>query len=157
MELLLEHIGPIFEAISNKNIPLVASLILVALVSLARKQGVKKLPWLGTKAGGHVLTYAMSLAVSLAATFSGGVGFSLGVLYASAKVAFLASGGYTLAKDLLLPLLSKVVPAWALKPVEMILDNTFIKAKAEEAGLRAVKENPGEGVSELVGEPESFE
>jgi hypothetical protein len=108
-----------------------------------------------------VLSFAGAAITALMAAGPGAV-MSLTLAWAALKIAVGASGGYTLLKQLLAPLLAKLAtkaPAWA-QPLFTMLLWVFSKpspvAVAEKAGDAAVEAKPGEGAAAVLGEPKDL-
>lgn len=91
------------DAASSRNWPLLAALVVVALVWAVRRFGAARLPWLGTDRGGAVLVLATSLAGAVATALAGGAGLSLPLLVEALAVAVSAAGGFNLVKKLAAP------------------------------------------------------
>lgn len=96
------------KAVSSGNWALLAAVLVISLVVLARKYGAQRFPFLGTDGGGVLLAFFMSAAGVLATAFAGGSAFSWALMLGALKVAWTAMGGYVALKKLLLPLLRKV-------------------------------------------------
>lgn len=88
------------DAVSSRNWPLVAALVVVCAVWAVRKFGAARVPWLSTDRGGAVLVLATSLAGAVATALLGGAAFSLPLLVQALSVALSAAGGFNLVKKL---------------------------------------------------------
>jgi hypothetical protein len=91
----------LLDAVSSRNWPLLAALVVVLAVYLVRRFATSRIPWLGTDRGGAVLVLVTSLAGAVATAQAGGAGLSLPLLVEALSVALSAAGGFNLAKKLL--------------------------------------------------------
>ena len=89
-------------AIATRNPVVLAPLVVMGLVWLARRFGGKRFPQLKTDRGGAVLSLVMSLAVSVGGALLMGQALSVG-LVVSAAVSIITAGGYALGKKLIAP------------------------------------------------------
>ena len=79
----------------------VFALTLMVIVLVARKLLAPRLAWFGTKLGGAVLAFSTSLVLAVATSLFAGQGVSLGLISTALGVAWAASGGWELVKDVL--------------------------------------------------------
>lgn len=151
---LLELLQPVVEAFRGGQHTYAACLTLVLLVAVARRWGAKRWDFLGTDAGGTLLTFLGAFGAAMAASLAAGAGPSLSMAWTAFGVAAGASGGYTILKRLLVdpvlaPLVAKL-PPWAQVPLRVLLaifgSSPRVK-KAEAAGAAAVEAKPAEGIS----------
>lgn len=143
---LADLAAPVLSAVTSGNYAYAAALALVLGVALVRRFGGAKYPFLASKKFAPVLVLIGSFGSALAITLGAGQAISLAMLWTSVKVAIGAAGGYSLAKPLLNFVQDKL-PAWAW-PAFAIFDGIF-KSKdkaAEAAGLKAVQDNPSQGI-----------
>ena len=139
------------KAAKSGNWALLAAVVVMLLVVLARKLGAKKFPWLAGDAAGVALAFVMSAAGVLATALAADSPMSWALMLGALKIAWSAMGGYVAAKKLLLPLLRKVPYLGALLPAAS--DPAVVVAEAEKAGADAVAAKPSTGVSGVLGEP----
>lgn len=163
---LLDLAKPVYEAIMGGQFWLAALLGLVLATTAAKrylpgKAGV----WVNGEYGQPLtlllLAFGGAGATALLAAGPGAI-FSAGLAWAALKIAVAASGGYTLLKQLLAPLVAKVAakaPAW-MQPIFSVLLWVFTKpsavAVAEKAGADAVAAKPADGVAGVIGNPVGF-
>ncbi len=171
---LLEQARPIYETIMAGHYLAAAALALAFSVALAKRYAPGKAgAFLDTDVGGTLATLAMAFfgaaATSLAA-YQGFDGFSVGMLFASAKIAAMAAGGYALIKKLIVePFRASSwyakSPAWfkaALQLGMWMFDKRAASEdkvkEAEQAGAEAVKADPSGGTDSPsnLGKPEQF-
>lgn len=112
-----------WQAVQSGNAWLILSFALVLAVYLVRKFLGTKVPFLQTQAGGAILTLVGSFAGAAGSALMAGQTMSPVLALAAFKVAFAASGGWTLVKHLLTLIKSA--------------DAAKIKAEAEAAGKEA--------------------
>lgn len=159
---LLDLAKPVIAALTSGSPALACALALVLGVSLIRKFGATKWPFLTTDVGGTVLTFLASLGAACAAAFAGGALPSLSLLWTAVVVAAGASGGYTAIKRLAAPALRYVeskLPAWLQTIVTPLLNvvlwafegNAAAVATADAAGAAAVAAKPAPGIASVVG------
>ncbi len=127
-----------------------AALALVAVVWALRKFIAPKMPFFGTGEGGAVLTVLTSFAGAFATTLLAGAAFSWPLVWSSLQVAFLAAGGWSLAKHLL-PLLMKVPFLAALFPPKS--NGPGLVAEAQKIGLANAVAAKSPTSDELVNKP----
>lgn len=164
---LLDLARPIYDAIVGGQWWLGAMFGLIFLTTAVKR-------YLPVKFGGNfvngeygqpltvlILAFAGAASTALMAIGPGAV-LSLSLAWAALKVAVGAAGGYTLLKQLLAPLLTKLslkAPAWA-QPIFGVLLWVFSKpspiAVAETAGEAAVAAKPADGAASVVGDPKEF-
>jgi hypothetical protein len=107
----------IVHAVQGKQWPVVGVLVFVAVTWVARRIGMKAIPWLGTSEGGTVLALLTTSASVLGAAALGGVPVTWTLLWQALGAAFTAIGGYVGVRRLLriiAPLLATKVP-WLAK------------------------------------------
>jgi hypothetical protein len=156
-------IKPIFEAVKSGNSFLAAAMTLVLLVALARRYGISRFPFLGSDAGGAAMTLVGSFGGALSTALLAGSAPSLGLLSTALGIAVAASGGYSMAKRLLVPLLEKLAtkcPAWMHPMFDLVLwvfGRSSAIAKAEKAGADALKADPAKGLSAVAGDPKDVD
>lgn len=158
MEFSMQVLSDILSAAKAGHYAYAAALALVVGVTLARRYGAGKLPWLASDTGGAVLSFAGALGAAFASALATGGAVSLSLVWAAVGVAVTASGGYTLAKKLLInpilkPLAAKA-PAWA-QPIFALLLYLFesraeAAARATAAGQAAVDKSPAKGTDEVA-------
>ncbi len=112
-----------WQAVQTGNAWLILSFALVLVVWGVRKFLGPKVPFLQTQAGGAILTLVGSFAGAAGSALMAGQAMSPVLALAAFKVAFAASGGWTLVKHLLTLIKSA--------------DAAKIKAEAEAAGKEA--------------------
>ncbi len=156
---MIDYLKPIYDAFtSGAYWP--AAMFLVIFIVTALNRYASKIPVVGAKVdafldgqyGKPLTVVLLSFAGAvIAALASPGAVMSGAVAWAALKVAATAVGGYELLKQLLVPIIQKLgakAPAW-MKPVFDLILWAFSKksavAKAEEAGAKAVAENPAPG------------
>jgi hypothetical protein len=164
---IVDLLEPVYRAIVGGQYWAAAALALVAAVALARRYGVKYLPFLGTDAGGTLLLFVGSFAGALGTALlaMGTAGPSLAMVKAAFWIAFAAGGGYTAVKRLVVPVfvyLETVSPAW-LRPLWALVVAVLGKvtgapsaktvAEAEKVGEDAVKADPDKGAAGVIGSP----
>ena len=93
----------LYNAVRGGNWILAASLVLVAVVFLARKYGVKVVPWLGTDRGGVVLVFGLSFLGALSSSLMAGGKVDLDMVKMAFTAAVAAMGGYQGFKRLVWP------------------------------------------------------
>ncbi len=120
------------------NAWLFASLALVGVVFLARKFLTAKVPFLGTQAGGAILTIATSFAGAAGTALLTGQPMSWLLALAAAKVAFTAAGGWTLVSHLFTLLQTG-------DPVTIKADAAAAGAKAADASTPKTLEDIAKG------------
>lgn len=159
---LLEMAKPILDAVRGGQGVLAAALALVFCVSLARRYGGKRFPFLMSDAGGSALTLLGGFGGALATALMAGTVPSFGLAMTALGVAFAAAGGYTMIKRLAVPAMRAMqakLPTWAqpiLGLVLWIFDKPSAVAKAESAGAAAVAAKPGPGIEGVAGAPKEF-
>ncbi len=89
---------------------LIAMLVLVGLVWLARTIGGKLVPWLKTDRGGALLAILAGILGALASLAIAGAKFTPQVLIDGVMAGFTAAGGWTVAKKILYPADSATTP-----------------------------------------------
>lgn len=97
---LMPFAAAILDAVRNSNWSLVAALAVVGLVWLTRKYGAKRVPFLGTGAGGAVLSVAYAFGGALLNAVLAGAPISGPLLGSAFVIAFTASGGYSIFHEL---------------------------------------------------------
>lgn len=117
---------PVFDAFAHGNYLYAASLMLVALVALARRWGVTKWAWLATDAGGAAMVLVGSFGATMATHFAdGNTPFTFASVWIAIRIAVGAAGGYTMIKHLFIaPYLQKLAtkgPRWIHAPATLIL------------------------------------
>lgn len=147
---------PVFDAVMNGEYMYAAALALVVLVAAARKYGTKIWPFLGTRGGALWLVLLGSFFGAIATALGAGQALSLALGIAAVKVAVGAAGGHAMIRQVL----KWGIRKWpklgaALKPIMWVFEKPADKAK--EAGDKAVAENPSEGITGVIGEPEDIE
>lgn len=160
-ELLIDLAKPILSAVMSGQWAAGAALALVLIVALARKYGAKRFPFLTTDAGGTALTLVGSFGGALATALLAGTVPSLGLAYAALGIAVAASGGYTMIRRLVAPLLRKLasklpgpfqsIATFALDLVLGLFEKKNPTPAAEAAGEAAVQANPAPGAEGITG------
>lgn len=156
---LIDLARPVLDAVMHGQGWLAATFALVLLVGLAKRFGGDRFPWLRSDAGGAslVLVGGFGGAVATALAAGGAMGGALALT--ALKVSMAAAGGFALIKKLLMPALRKVAarcPAWTqpiFALVFWIFDQPTPVAKAEAAGVAAVKAKPAAGIAGVTGAP----
>lgn len=134
-----------------------ASLLLVAGVAAARQYAAPRVAFLRTDAGGALLLLVGAFGAALAASLATS-SLSAGLAWGALKLAVITSGGWSLAKKLIVdPLLRPLAarsPSWA-QPIFTLVFWFFDKpdpiATAEKAGDDAVEAKPSTGVEGVIG------
>jgi len=90
--------------IQSGNVVLVPAAALIGLVALLRAVLSPALPWLDTDVGASTLTLVLGALGACLSAVLGGAEFSLELGLTSLKVTFIAMGGYSALKKLVLPL-----------------------------------------------------
>jgi len=163
---LIDLLRPVWEAFAGGHYVAAGSLAVVFVVAAARRYAPGKVgAWLHTDAGGAASTFLISFAGALAAATAGSAPFAFGMLGTAAMIAFVAAGGYTMIKKLIVdPLVGSdwwksKAPAW-LKAIAAavlwIFDKRDPVAEAEKEGDDAVASNPSTGADGTAGKPEQF-
>lgn len=160
---LFDLLRPVYEAVLGGNWWLAASLsLVVAVAAFKRYAPGKAREWSHTDVGGSLLVLLMAFGGALASAL-GGAPMSLGLAWTALQVAVGASGGYSLAKKLVAPLLAKAAekaPNWLKGPLQLVLwifdKKPAVVAEAEQAGKDAVEAKPAEGAESVTGEPKDF-
>lgn len=80
-----------------------AALMLVAVVWLARRFGARAVPWLATDRGGVLLVLLLALVGGVATALADSAAISFGLLVNSVSMALTAAGGWAMVKKLLAP------------------------------------------------------
>jgi hypothetical protein len=148
---IVDFAKPVFDAVMKGQFALAGALMLVLLVAFMRRYGSKKFPFFKTDTGGTLLTFLGSLGGAVSTALLAGAGLSFSVMTTAIGVAATASGGYTMIKRLIIPLLKMFVnklPAKFQKPFGLILwifESPKVAA-AEKAGEKAVAEKPSQGL-----------
>lgn len=157
-ESILDVAKPVLDALLAGQPGLAAALALVLFAAVARRYGTARFTWLASDAGGAAVVLIGAFGGAAAAALSGGASWSLALAWAALKNAFLAAGGYSMVKRLLVtPLLKPLrdkLPTW-LRPVLDLVLAIFEPrvAKAAAAGDAAVAAKPSTGAAGVVGEP----
>lgn len=112
-----------WKAVQTGNAWLIFSFALVLVVYLVRKFLGPRVPFLQTQAGGAILTLVGSFAGATGSALMAGQAMNPALALAAFKVAFTASGGWTLVKHLM--------------TLIKTADAEKIKAEAEAAGKEA--------------------
>lgn len=155
---LLDLARPVLDAIMSGHYAAGAALALVLAVALARRYGVRYLPWLASDEAGAALVLAGSFGGAMATALLAGAPLSLALAWMSLQVAAGGAGVYVLAKKLLtrpLRWLQGKLPAWARPAIDVVLwifNRPTAGSTATAAGAAAVTTSPGAGVESLVGE-----
>lgn len=103
-ELGLEEVARlVVQAVAGKSWSLLASLLVVGLVLVARKVGAHVLPWLGTARGAVLLSALGGTATLLAVALGGGQPFTLGLLVSCLLAAAGGSGLFSWGQTLVKP------------------------------------------------------
>jgi len=92
-----------YDAVMNKQWGLLASVVIAALIAGLRKwvpESTKVGAWLRTKLGAIVTNFALSLASAFATAFAAGASFSADLVFKALSVAFAASGGWAIYKNI---------------------------------------------------------
>jgi hypothetical protein len=151
------------QSFSDGNYGLAAVMLVVLATAAARKFLPKRYPFWRGDLGGSLLVLGAAFAATMAAALPT-EGWSLGLLWTSAKVAAAASGGYTLVKRIGGALIGYAsargwIPGWANVALMFVLKmfqprgEAAVK-KAEAAGNAAVMAKPSAGLSGPSGELE---
>ena len=158
---LLDYLKPVLEAFRGGDYPFTASLAVVFIVAAARRYGSPRIPWLGSRAGGAALTFAGAFAGGLATGLSGDGTFSWHLALMSLNVAFVATGGYVIVKELFIDKIiaskwyQEKAPGWLKSILSLVLwmfehRGKSASDKAEEAGDKAVAADPAKGHGEIT-------
>lgn len=162
----LDSVRPVLDAVRGGNGWLAAALAIVLVVGLAKKFLAPrggKWEWLNGKAGGAIANGLLAFGGMLATAITAGTAPSWALALVALKVAIGAAGGFTLIKELAVPVLRWIeskVPAFAkpwVKPLFDLLCSLFEKpgaaaiAKAEAAGKAAVEAKPARGIKGVAG------
>jgi len=149
----------LFGALVSGKWSLTAVLLTVGLVAGLSWGLGKFVPWFATGDGKRLLSFlaglVMAAGTAVAQMLSAGGMLSFGGIIAAFGIAFTASGGWAQVKDVLLPLLGKLV-ASLLRRLGLVPPADSI-AKAEAAGDKAVTDQPPVGTSGVVGTPKDVE
>jgi hypothetical protein len=94
----------LYQAVTSGNWFLLAAFALVAAVFGARKFLTPRVPFFASDSGGVLLTFLGALGGGLATALAAGENMSWVLALASAKVAFVAMGGYSALKKAFMPL-----------------------------------------------------
>lgn len=153
---------PIYDAIMHGQYWAALALGLVLITAVLKRYAAPKLPWLTGDVGAPTLVLLASFGAASATAFLAGAAPSLALAWASAQIAFVAAGGFALAKKLFAPLLGRLsakAPAW-LRPiiaaVLWVFDRPSAIAKAEKSGAAALVKDPPKGVVGVIGKPEDL-
>lgn len=138
------------------------SLVLAAALATRYGGGLPKVgPFLQTGAGKALIVLVGSFGGALV-SLGFGAAPSLALAWQALKAAFLAAGGYSMAKSLLVPLLEKLAlkaPAklrFLFDLVLWVFGRSTAIAEAEKAGADAVVAKPSTGIDGVVGKAEEF-
>ena len=164
---VVDLLEPVYRAFAGGTYAYAASLLVIAMVALAKRYLTGTWPWLASDAGGALLALlaAGSGAMATALAVKGAV-ITLALVKSSVIVGVTAAGGYAVLKALVvdpfLRPLEAMAPTW-LKPAFAILLWVFDKgpaaaqaeaqAKATAAAAAAVAASPAEGTAAVVGKP----
>lgn len=159
MDTVVDLASAILKAVQGGNYVLAAALALVVTVGLVRQ--FSPWSWVRTDLGASLLLFGASFGGALATTAASWTAPTWALVYAAFKVGYLAAGGFTVLKKLVLPLLGVLSNKveWLKKPLELVTKiistgiGTSPIRKAELAGQTAVKSKPGVGISGVIGEP----
>jgi hypothetical protein len=91
----------VLAAVTSGNWALLAALVLVGVVFLARRFGAKRVPFLATARGGALLALLGGVAGAIATALASGGPVSVALVLSGLQVGFLAAGGWTVLKKLL--------------------------------------------------------
>jgi hypothetical protein len=163
---ILDLAKPVFEAVMSGQYWYAAAGALVLLVTAVRRYGAKWFPralgWTNSSWGTPALVLLASFGGALATAAAAGAGPSLEVLKVALGVAVAAAGGWKLAKELAVPLLTALrdkLPAWARPLIDVALwafQRPSRDADAAAAGDAAVAANPPTGIAGVTGEPKDW-
>lgn len=158
-ELVKSLARPLFDAVMSGQYVLGAAMALVLVVSLVRRYGAGRWPFLATDAGGAALALVSGVAGALMTALAAGAAFTWGMLARAFLVTVTAAGGYSFVRKLLVPLmmlLPQPLSAWAVTLLSLF-DKPSPVAKAEAAGKKAVADKPPTGADGVLGKAEEIE
>jgi hypothetical protein len=107
MDELVIFVKPVMAAIQSGDWPLVIALAVIASVSLIKKFGGDKIPWLKTDEGGATLVLITAITGAIGNSLASGAPLNWGLILTGVKVGFTAAGGYAVTKKILKPLFAK--------------------------------------------------
>jgi len=139
-----ELLDLLVRAASSGNWYFLVAAALVAVTWAARKYLSPRWAFLGSDAGGVLLTFSLAFFGALASALGSGAALSTTLFVAAAKIAFTAMGGYAALRKL----------AWPLLKRAPLPGNWGAKVNATGAGVEAVKAKPGAGAAGVTGAPE---
>lgn len=90
-------------AITARRWGVLAALLVIALVWLARRYAPQKWPWLRTDRGGAVLALVGSVLVTVCADLASGHAFSVAWLLDAIMLGMTAAGGYAVVRKIIAP------------------------------------------------------
>lgn len=163
---LLDLARPIFDQVMAGHYVAGAAFALILAVALLKRYAPEGRigNFVHSDPGGALTTLLMAFGGALSTATLGGAPWSLGMLWMSLGVGFVAMGGYTAIKRLIIepllrPLMAKA-PAWLQPAFALVLwifdkPSTAVKS-AEAAGTVAVAAKPGTGLAPTVGEPKDI-
>ena len=148
---------PVLDAIMSGKYWYAAALGLVLIFAAVKRYGAKKSEFLQSDAGISMMLFGTSFGLAMANKLAAGGAPTLGMAYASSKLALIAAGGYKLVlKPFVVPLLhyaQKKAPFW-MSPLFSTLLWPFESAqRIKDAGDDAVRKDPPSGAAGVVGEP----
>lgn len=144
---------PVLDAVLSGQYVFAAASALVLGVALLRRYGGSRYPILASKKAAPFLVLLGAFGAALATSLSAEAAITVAMSWAALKVAVVAAGGYSLLKPILQGM-QKRAPAWA-DPLFAVAGWVFDArtkaaeakiAKAIDAGVAAVEENPSEGI-----------
>lgn len=155
---LLDMLRPVIDAVTSGHYAAASAALLILAIALTRRYLAPHWAFLGTDAGGALLTLVGSLGAGLATVVAGGP-LTVSGAWTAVTIAVGAAGGYTILNKLLSPLEAKA-PAW-MQPIfrlvtwifdEVAPGNPGAVAASAAAGDAAVAAKPAQGAASSVGE-----
>lgn len=141
---LLELAKPVLEALLAGQYAYAVALALVLAVALLRRYGGSRYPILASRKAAPWLVMTASLFGAAATALGTGASLSLAMLWSATTVAVGAAGSYSLLKAILMPLEDRA-PAWFVPVFKLAALLFTSKARAKEAGEKAVQDSPAKG------------
>lgn len=147
---MTDPLAVLLKAVMAGQYAYAAVLALIALITLVRKYGSAKVPFLATDAGGLLLSLALSFLGTLGLGLASGVPLTLALLKKALLVWGASSFSYSTLRRLLLPIVEKFAPAWLQSLLRYAL---WVLDKPASAGDAAVTAKPALGTVSYLGTP----
>lgn len=108
---LVDLLRPVLAAFQTGDYVHAGALALVLFVALAKRYAGDSVPWIRTNQGAAALVLVGSFAATLAARLAGPAELTGALAWDALKIAFVAAGGYTALKTLVVVPLLRPLPA----------------------------------------------